>query len=139
MVRRPWEWSYKPVPDQDYLVLLSYLPLQRLRTLPRFLRYTRAIQGQLRGSKGLIGYTLDAHPLGKKFWTLSVWEDEASLMEFVRTGSHLDTIRELKGRMGRTRFVRWKAKGSEIPPSWEGALARRWSEEAQGGTTPSVR
>jgi hypothetical protein len=139
MVRRPWEWTSKPVSDREYLVLLSYLPLQRFRTMPGFLRHVRAIQRQLRGTKGLLGYSFDAHPLARRSWTLSVWEDEGSLMEFVRTGSHLGTMGALRGKMGRTMFVRWKAEGSEIPPSWDGALARQRSEEAQGGATPPPR
>lgn len=131
---RPWEWTSEPVSDREYLVLLSYLPLERFRTMPRFLRYVRAIQRQLRGTKGP-GYSFDAHPLGRRFWTLSVWEDEGSLMEFVRTSPHLGTMATPRDKMGRTMFVRWKAKGSDIPPSWDGALARQRSEEAHGGPT----
>jgi len=41
----------------------------------------------LEESRGLIGYSLLAHLLEKRFWTLSLWEDEDALMDFVRLDS----------------------------------------------------
>lgn len=139
MVRRPWESVAQPVPGQGYLALLTYLPLRSFRTLPQFFRYSGAIQGQLRTSRGLIGFTLDAHPLRRQFWTLSVWEDEDALMEFVRTNPHLGTMHGLKGRMGATRFIRWPIEGSEVPPTWEDALARARVEERPGAASAPSR
>jgi hypothetical protein len=50
--------------------------------MPKFFRYTLQIWHQLSDSEGLIGYSLDANIPGRKFWTLSVWEDEEALMRF---------------------------------------------------------
>ncbi|MEC3953815.1 hypothetical protein VMT65_12315 [Nocardia sp. CDC153] len=49
------------------------LPLNRFRDVPRFLLWTRRIRTQLKTAEGCAGYTLDAQPFVKTFWTLSAW------------------------------------------------------------------
>ena len=123
MVTSPWRSIAAPA-DREYLALISFLPLRRYRTIPSFLRRSGAIGRQLEESPGLVGFSLRAKPLSKGFYTLSVWEDEKSLMEFVRRGVHRETMRALGPRMGETRFVRWTVRGPEVPPAWEEALRR---------------
>ena len=50
--------------------------------------YTLQIRRQLADSGGLIGYSMDANVASREFWTLSVWEDEESLMRFVGRNHH---------------------------------------------------
>ena len=119
-----WKSFAQPISDKEYLALISYLPLKSLWKLPRFFMYIRGIQAQLKESRGLIGYSLLAHILEGEFWTLSVWKDEHTLMEFVRTGVHKQTMEGLRGHLGATKFVKWKMSGSAVPPSWEESLGR---------------
>ena len=49
----PWTSSMDPEPDREYLILLSHLPLRRMRTTPRFGRFVQAIRKQLVGTPGL--------------------------------------------------------------------------------------
>jgi hypothetical protein len=77
-----WTACAKPAPDQEYVAILSYLPLKSFWALPQLFYYTRRIQTQLKSARGVVGYSLLAHLLAKRFWTLSVWQDEVSLMEF---------------------------------------------------------
>jgi hypothetical protein len=71
--KSPWKSFAAPKSDREYRAMLSYLPLNKWRAMPRFLRYSSQIQHQLADSEGLIGYSLDANILSRKFWTLSVW------------------------------------------------------------------
>jgi hypothetical protein len=119
MAEIKWKSFAKTSPDREYLALISYLPLNRFWMLPKFLIYTRGIQTQLSESKGIIGYSFLAHFLSQRFWTLSVWEDEKSLMEFVQILPHSRAMVALRSHMGKTKFVQWKIKGSAIPPTWE--------------------
>jgi hypothetical protein len=80
----PWQTLATPEPDREYLALLTFLPLKHYRAVPKFFWLTLQTQRQLSQSKGLIGYSFLAQPLRRNFWTLSVWEDEESLMDFVR-------------------------------------------------------
>ena len=130
-LQTPWKSFGSIDSDREYLALLSYLPLKRHRTIPKFFRYTFAIQRQLLDAKGLMGYALEAGLWSKKFWTLSVWEDAESLMEFVAHLPHSDVMNRLAPYMSQTRFTQWKMKGSEIPPNWGEAKERMAHEEAR--------
>ena len=125
MPTKPWVTFRQPDPAREYLVLLSELPLKRWRDMGVFLLYTWRIQGQLRRAPGLLGYSLRAHILQRRFWTLSVWEGEAALQQFVVEPPHRHVMRALREKMEQTHFVRWRMRGAELPPRWPEALARR--------------
>ena len=119
-----WNHLREPEPGREYLALLTYLPLKRYRTIPRFLGYARRVEAQLRETEGVIGYGLRAKLLSRDFWTLSVWDNEGVLQTFVHQGFHGGLMAVLKGDMGTTSFVRWPIKGGDCPPSWDNALSR---------------
>ena len=118
----PWKTFVQPAPDREYLALLTFLPVKRYRTIPRFIGYTRRIEAQLAETVGLVGYSLRAALLSRRFWTLSVWEDERALQQFVHHGFHRGVMTVLAPDMGNTNFVRHSIKGSEYPLSWKVAL-----------------
>jgi hypothetical protein len=122
---KPWVTFRRPDPEREYLVLLTELPLKRFRDLGAFLLYTWHIQRQLRRTLGLLGYSLLARILQRQFWTLSVWEGEAALHQFVVEHPHSHVMRALREKMEQTRFVRWSMRGAEFPPRWPEAFARR--------------
>ena len=112
------------MPDKEYTALLSLLPLKHYRTIPLFFWLTFKTQEQLKRAKGLIGYSLQAEPVGRRFWTLSAWEDQQSLMLFVHELPHGKIMQMLAPHMDKTQFVQWKVKGSDLPLSWDAAKAR---------------
>jgi hypothetical protein len=126
---KPWVTFRRPDPDGEYLVLLSELPLKRLRDLGAFLLYTWRIQGQLRRTSGLLGYSLLARIRKRQFWTLPVWEGEATLHQFVIENPHGQVMIALREKMDQTRFVRWSMRGSEFP--------RAGKKPLRGGTRPN--
>ena len=112
----------KPAPGREYITLISYLPLTTHFIIPKFLYLTGQIQTQLAGSEGAFGYSLIAYILKKEFWTMSVREDVDLLSNFVKTGAHLRSMRELSRYLSpERRFVKVKVKGSEIPMPWDRA------------------
>jgi len=124
MPATPWIGISAPAPDREYLALISYLPLRHFRAIPNFFRFTFQIQGQLKTASGLIGYSLDAKPFSRKFWTLSVWHDQQSLDNFVRQVPHGQVMRALAPHMGKTQFAQWAVTHADIPPNWAVAKAR---------------
>jgi hypothetical protein len=118
----PWKALAAVDKNREYLALLSYLPLSRYSKIPLFFR-------QLRRTPGAVGYSLRAKPLSRKFWTLSVWEDDRALMDFVAKVPHGEVMKTLAPYMGATKFTRWKILGSAIPPNWDEAT-RRLSQES---------
>jgi len=90
--------------------------------IPRFLRYSGRVATQLEGTRGLVGFSFRAKVLAREFYTLSVWEDERALDDFVRAEPHRGTMGAMRPHMAETKFVRWTVKGSQVPPSWRKAI-----------------
>jgi heme-degrading monooxygenase HmoA len=120
----PWKESVAPDPGSEYLVMASSLPLRRFTATFRFFRFVRAIRAQLARTDGLIGYSLWAKPIAKRYWTLSLWKDETALTAFMRSSPHAEIMTKLRPDMSPTKFVRWTVKGSDAPVAWEEALRR---------------
>ncbi len=120
----PWRFFGSAESDRQYVALLSFLPLKHGWRIPWFLLHTVRIMNQLPKTRGLVGYSLRAQLLAKRFWTLSVWEDESALTGFVHAQPHTQTMDVMMPHMGETKFVTWSVKGSEIPLSWDDALKR---------------
>lgn len=127
----PWTALSNVDTDREYQALLSYLPLKTYFAIPRFSLFTFQIIKQLRAAPGVVGFSLRAKPMSRKFWTLSAWEDEKALMDFVRELPHGEAMKKLAPRMDRTGFTRWKAPGSALPLKWEDAMQRAQQEAHQ--------
>jgi heme-degrading monooxygenase HmoA len=106
------------------VALVSSLPLKSHWRIPAFVRYSVQIAKQLNSAPGLLGYSLLARVLAKRFWTLSVWENDEALREFVEKAPHVKVMASIAPHVGETKFERWKVKGSEVPLKWEDALRR---------------
>ena len=132
MVDLPWQSVHAANHQRQYLALLSYLPLKGYRKMWMFSRHVRAIRRQLAGTPGLIGYSLRAKLLRHRFWTLSVWEEDAALTAFVRNEPHRTTMGALGPHMDATAFVRWDVMGSDVPLSWDEAMRRSAAESGRG-------
>jgi nitrite reductase/ring-hydroxylating ferredoxin subunit len=115
----PWTSFTEAEGDKEYPALLSRLPLATFRAMPKFFRFVFGIRRQLAEAEGLIGYSLDAHPLAKEFWTLSVWEDRDSLWSFVQNMPHSRAMRDLLPHMGQTEFFHFEVDGASVPPDWQ--------------------
>jgi len=118
----PWEEIAPIDANKEYLALLTYLPLNKHRTIPRLLWSMFAIQKQLADSTGIIGYALRAKPFQKDFWTISAWLDERSLMDFALRIPHSEVMKALTPHMGPTKFTRWKVAASQLPLGWDFAM-----------------
>src|SRR5271156_6263988 len=125
----PWRSIAAVDKGREYLVLLSYLPLNTYRKIPRFFQFSFQVHRQLLESPGAIGYSMRAKLLSRQFWTLSVWADGRSLMNFVAKVPHGEVMKALSAHMGPTKFTQWKVLGSAIPPQWDEAT-RRMSQES---------
>lgn len=121
MAAPPWMSSKTVEPDREFLVLASALPLRRFWATPGFLRMVLQVRRQL---AGLVGYSLDARPLARRYRTLSVWEDRDALAQFVAASPHAAVMTRLRPHMGATSFTTWHLPGSALPPRWSDTRAR---------------
>jgi quinol monooxygenase YgiN len=124
MPASPWRTFGSPDPNGDFVALLSYLPLKSYWRLLPFVVYTVQVVKQLATADGLLGYSLLARPLSKRFWTLSAWNSEDALRAFVQHPPHVRIMSALAAYMDETKFVRWTVKGSDLLLRWDDALRR---------------
>ena len=52
-------------------------------------------------------------------------------MNFVHQDPHREAMMTLRRFMGGTRFLRWKIKGSAVPPNWHDAMERFRTDEPE--------
>ncbi len=123
-MKSPWKAFGDLDVDTEYLVLASSIPAKSLRSTPAMFRGAGLVRKQLASTDGVIGFSLLAEPLRKRYATLSVWRDQAALDAFTAAHPHARMMSELKPQMGPTKFVTWTVKGSDGRPTWDDALVR---------------
>jgi heme-degrading monooxygenase HmoA len=123
-MKSPWKTMTALDPGVEYLVLASSIPPKRISSTWKLFRGSRAVRRQLLDTDGVMGFSMLAEPLRKRYATLSVWRDEAALDDFARAHPHDQLVAALAPEMGETKFVRWTTSGAAGRPSWKEALER---------------
>ena len=119
----PWKALTEPEPGRTYVFVATRFHLRSLADTIRFFRAARPVTALLEGGPlGLVGFSLMARPLARRFWTLSVWEEEGSVERFVGDPTHVAAIRRLRTGLRTFDSVRWSDGGAACPPSWDEAL-----------------
>lgn len=117
----PWRWFADPEATRDYLAFATHLELRSALGLPRFAWYSLRIERQLARTQGLVGYSF-RRQFPTRYWTMSAWESERHLLEFVRAMPHARVRRVLQPSRERFATARWHVSGSALPLAWTDAL-----------------
>ncbi|MCA9566405.1 MAG: DUF3291 domain-containing protein [Myxococcales bacterium] len=82
-----------------------------------------AVNAQMDAQPGFVGRALRARVGGRERWTLTVWEDEASLEAFAYAqGSHADAMAQSATVIDGVYSARWEVQPDELPIPWSEAL-----------------
>lgn len=77
------------------LLSITRLKLRSWLQIPRFLSYSSGSIRQASQSAGLIsGKTV--FEKGSAFWTLTLWQDQAAMQQFMGSGAHLRAMPKLR-------------------------------------------
>lgn len=109
-------------PDGTVVVALTRGVLDGARRGP-FDRSTGDVAGGMNDVPGLVGFSFRRELLGDVVWTMSVWEDEASLRAFVRSPLHREAMREGRAATEEFLFHSFTVPAAEIPIPWSRAEA----------------
>ena len=122
----PWKQSTAVNPTQEYVAFTSRFSLRSVFRVPAFFRRAMKIMKQADAASGIVGWSLGGNLFKLEFYTLSAWQDAASLRRFVRDGDHLASLAEFEHDMRRKSiFVYYTVAGRDLPLSWKEALARQ--------------
>jgi hypothetical protein len=124
-----WRWTGKYRP-QSTLVFASRFDAAGLRAGWRlFVGGIRLRQAVLR-SPGALGVSLRAHPFKRRYYTLSMWDDEASLLAFARVEEHQAAARHVS-ELGPPQGILLSRPARGDRPRWNDTL--RWLADAEPG------
>ncbi|GAB4169124.1 MAG: hypothetical protein OHK0024_04700 [Thalassobaculales bacterium] len=112
-------------PDAPVIVALSEARVRpavgaHLAFWPRSSDVLRSLADQ----PGLVGYGVRIEPFGTRAWTMTVWQDEASLAGFVKGAAHGRAVAEGLPALADARFARLRTRRGDTPLSWEEAIDR---------------
>ncbi|MCI0440064.1 MAG: DUF3291 domain-containing protein [Chloroflexi bacterium] len=117
-----------PPAGGEYVSIVTYLPLRGWRYLIPFMRMSGRVEKQLKQSTGAISYGMAADLFGKRFYTLTVWQDRRAMGEFVRAEPHAEAIR---------RFEEWAGEGASFA-EWQTSDPRaNWNEAMERLKSPT--
>ena len=98
----------------------------RLRLFVGGIRLRRAVLA----SPGALGVSLRARPIAGRYYTLSCWRDEASLMTFAHGKDHRAVVRRVS-QLGPVSGVLIALEGSATRPRWRDVLG--WVDSLEPG------
>jgi hypothetical protein len=113
-----------PPHDGPVTVMASRPELARRRDVPPFLAAALRIRRRMLGSPGALRVSLIARPARHTFWTLSAWQDQASLSAAVGRQPHRQIMRRFRPRIAASSFVTWTVPATALPVGWDEALRR---------------
>jgi quinol monooxygenase YgiN len=116
----------KPESEGEALWVATVITLRRYRDIPRVMKASSTVEAQLKQEPGALGYSLRADVFRRRFWTITVWTDEAPLDRFLATAVH-QAVEPLADEVGAPTppraYTRWRAPGS-APIDWKAAERR---------------
>lgn len=124
----PWT-TVHPTPTGEVVVMASWFRVRGLRHVLPFFRDALRVHRQVRAAGGVVGVSLEAHPLRREFRTLSAWSDRAALDAMVMQEPHRTIMRRHRAAMADSAFTFWTLPAGELP-TWEDATARLSTRDA---------
>ena len=102
------------------IVAITHLKLKHIGKLPGFMKHTNKSKAASENASGNIGVQVRSEGI-LVHRTLTVWEDQESLMNFVTSKPHVDAMKATRNLASETVSDHWEC---EEMTSWKEALGR---------------
>ena len=120
----PWKQIGDIDPEREYLGFTSRFFVTSVRTLPAFFAQSQRIRKQASAAPGVIGWSLAVDLPKLEFFTLSAWEDESRLRDFVAAAPHHDVFSKFADSIReKSLLVSFPVLGRDLPLKWKDAIA----------------
>ena len=84
-----------------------------------FWKWVRQVYKTMEKHDGIIAYGISREIFGKQGWTISVWQDDKSLNNFVQSDIHQQAIKQGMPALVKTSFTRLTTHKDNTPLSWQ--------------------
>ena len=88
-----------------------------------FQSYVDTITHQLDETDGLIGYELRGELPGREVWTVTVWESEGAMLDFVASGAHATAMGASSQVVAEFDSAHLEVEAEDLPLDWSELLA----------------
>ena len=129
MLTLPWRWTNAARPERA-IVFASFFKAKGLKH--RWVLFAAGVRSRrdVLASPGALGVSLRTHLLAGRFYTVSMWQDEASLMAFAHHDNHGSAVRRIS-EIGPVSGVLISRESEVIRPRWGETL--RWVAISEPG------
>ena len=117
----PWRWTGQARPEST-IVFASRTDGAGLRASWWLFVGGIRLGGAVLRSPGALGVSVRAHPLKGRYYTMSMWEDEASLLAFAHSADHQAAVRHLT-ELGMVPGVLLSCESDARRPRWRETTA----------------
>jgi hypothetical protein len=125
----PWRWTNAARPERA-VVFASRFDAKGLKARWVLFAAGMRLRRAVLASPGAVGVGLRAHPLAGRYYTVSMWHDEASLLAFAHGGDHQAAVRRIT-ELGPVSGVLISREDAGSRPRW--GDIRRWVASAEPG------
>lgn len=122
-MRTPWKTVQPIDAEREYVLVVTELVPRNMRSTGPLFRGARAASAQIAAAPGIVGFATSAKPLAKRYETVSLWEDEAAIDAFARSGDHHQLVRDLAPSLDSSASSRSLRTGAAGRPTWSEARA----------------
>ena len=105
-------------PDRESVVIATRFGVKSRGRMPQIFSAAETLISSFSATPGLVGYSLRANVLNSSLWTMSAWNSDLELRQFVGGPAHGLVMKQTVEWMESSRFVTSTSKGSELPTSW---------------------
>lgn len=124
MLVLPWQRTDEPRPDNALLFASRFDSTGGLRQGWRLFTGGIRLRRAVLRSPGALGVSVRAHPFSGRYYTLSLWKDQPSLLAFAHDPAHRAAVRSM-AEVGSTQGVLVSREaGRQQKPSWRDTM--RW-------------
>lgn len=129
MFTLPWRWT-EQAQSPGAIVFVSRFDAKGLK--PRWVLFSAGIRlrSAVLASPGSLGVSLRAHPFAGRYYTLSMWQSEASLLAFARSADHRAAVSRIT-QLGSVSGVLISRDANSSRPRWRDTL--QWVATAEPG------
>lgn len=121
---QPWKRIAAVDPEREYVAFTSRFFLRSPLQVPAFFRQSQRIMKQANTAPGMVGWSLGSNLFRLEFYTLSAWQDDASLRAFISSGDHRTAAKQFEdGMRAASVFIHFKVLGRDLPLQWKQAVA----------------
>lgn len=108
--------------DGPFLVVVTHTKIAKGER-KAFNEHVEAVDEQLDAQSGFVARSLRAEMFGRERWTMTVWTDELSMLDFVTSGAHVQAMQDTATVLDGLHTASFEVSKAEMPPTWDQALA----------------